>query len=119
MEEEVASQLRSRLYIIDVVEELVQRRSRIECFGNAVFTLMLLKRVESRQPVTADFVSQACLNACFRSVCARPPALRPNPVEFKAIDVQTCIRDAQTFVTTKMSSFDSDLCSSISNSLHQ
>ena len=74
------------------IEELVQRRSRIESYGNTVFTLMLLQRFESKSEITASFVSQAAIGACMRSVCVRKRNERPSAVEFKYKDVQACMR---------------------------
>ena len=90
------------------IEELVQRRSRIESYGNAVFTMMLLRRFESKSDITASFVCQAAIGACMRSVCVRKRNERPSAVEFKCADVQTCMRVSQQEVTQRMNSFDSD-----------
>ena len=58
-------------FIRQTVESIVQSRSRIESYGNAVFTLMLLQRFESNNKITAEFVSQSAIGACMRSVCIR------------------------------------------------
>jgi hypothetical protein len=93
----VATALKPRTNIVGKrIEELVQRRSRIESYGNAVFTLMLLRRFESRSDITASFVSQAAIGACMRSVCVRKRNERPSAVEFKCVDVQTCMRKGLT-----------------------
>ena len=80
------------------INKMVQRRSRIESYGNAVFTrcLMLLRRFESKSDITASFVSQAAIGACMRSVCVREHNERPSAVEFKCVDVQTCMRKGLT-----------------------
>ena len=105
----VATALKPRTNIVgERIEELVQRRSRIESYGNAVFTLMLLRRFESRSDITASFVSQAAIGACMRSVCVREHNERPSAVEFKCVDVQTCMRVSQQEVTQRMNNFDSD-----------
>jgi hypothetical protein len=105
----VATALKPRKKIIGQwIEELVQRRSRIESYGNAVFTLMLLQRFESKSEITASFVSQAAIGACMRSVCVRKRNERPSAVEFKYKDVQACMRVSQQEVTQRMNSFDSD-----------
>ena len=89
----VATALKPRKKIIGQwIEELVQRRSRIESYGNTVFTLMLLQRFESKSEITASFVSQAAIGACMRSVCVRKRNERPSAVEFKYKDVQACMR---------------------------
>ena len=105
----VATVLRTSLPIVrQTIEDIVQRRSRIESFGNAVFTLLLLRRFESTKPITASFVSQFTIGACMRAVCVRKTQERPLPVEFKIIEVQECLRAAQDTVTSMMESFDSD-----------
>ena len=105
----VATALKPRKKIIGQwIEELVQRRSRIESYGNTVFTLMLLQRFESKSEITASFVSQAAIGACMRSVCVRKRNERPSAVEFKYKDVQACMRVSQQEVTQRMNSFDSD-----------
>ena len=105
----VATALKPRTNIVGKrIEELVQRRSRIESYGNAVFTMMLLRRFESKSDITASFVSQAAIGACMRSVCVRKRNERPSAVEFKCADVQTCMRVSQQEVTQRMNSFDSD-----------
>ena len=56
----VATALKPRKKVTgEWIEELVQRRSRIESDGNAVFTLMLRRRFESKQEITENFVSQS------------------------------------------------------------
>ena len=105
----VATALKPRTNIVgERIEELVQRRSRIESYGNAVFTMMLLRRFESKSDITASFVSQAAIGACMRSVCVRKRNERPSAVEFKCVDVQTCMRVSQQEVTQRMNNFDSD-----------
>ena len=105
----VATALKPRTNIVgERIEELVQRRSRIESYGNAVFTMMLLRRFESKSDITASFVSQAAIGACMRSVCVREDNERPSAVEFKCVDVQTCMRVSQQEVTQRMNKFDSD-----------
>jgi hypothetical protein len=54
-----------------LVEQVVRLRSEVEARGNLVFTLTLLKRAESKQPITAEFVSQGFLGACMRAVTVR------------------------------------------------
>ena len=90
------------------IEELVLRRSRIESFGNAVFSLMLLQRFENKDEITAEFVSQSCIGACMRSVCVRAKAKEPTDVEYTHPDVQACMRVAQKTVVEQMTSFDTD-----------
>ena len=105
----VATTLKPRKKVIGKrIEELVQRRSRIESYGNAVFTLMLLRRFESKQEITENFVSQSAIGACMRSVCILKKHQRPPVVEYKYEDVQTCMRVSQQEVTQRMSSFDSN-----------
>ena len=106
----VATALKTRLPLIQSkIEELVQRRSRIESNGNAVFTLMLLQRFESKEEITEDFVSQSAITACMRSVCIRDQNELPEDVKFRVdADVQVCMRDAQKVVIQLMKSFDPD-----------
>jgi hypothetical protein len=66
-----------------LVEQVVRLRSEVEAHGNLVFTLTLLKRAESKQPITAEFVSQGFLGACMRAVTVRRADQRkPDVVEF-------------------------------------
>ena len=87
------------------IEELVLRRSRIESFGNAVFSLMLLQRFESKDDITAEFVSQSSIGACMRSVCVRAKAKEPTDVKYTNPDVQACMRGAQKTIVEQMTSF--------------
>ena len=64
----VATSLKPRLQTIrDQIEDLVQKRSRIESYGNATFCLMLLDRFESQLPITAPFVSQSAISRRLRA----------------------------------------------------
>ena len=95
--------------IRNYIEELVQRRSRIESYANSVFSMMLLNRFESKCEITAPFVSQAAISACIRSVCIRGTDIYPKEVEYtKYAEVQQCIRVAARIVTQRMNTFDSD-----------
>jgi hypothetical protein len=51
-------------WVRPLVEQVIRLRSEVEAHGNLVFTLTLLKRAESKQPITAEFVSQGYLGAC-------------------------------------------------------
>ena len=96
----VATSLKPRLQTIrDQIEDLVQKRSRIESYGNATFCLMLLNRFESQLPITAPFVSQSAISACMRSVCVRKQHNRPVEVCYEYPDVQACMTTSQQIVT--------------------
>ena len=51
------------------IEDTVQLRSRVESFGNAVFTYMLITRFESSKPITKHFVSQASIGTSCIGMC--------------------------------------------------
>jgi hypothetical protein len=105
----IATSLKPRLQTIrDQIEDLVQKHSRIESYGNATFSLMLLTRFERQLPITAPFVSQSAISACMRSVCVRKQHTRPSEVCYKYSDVQACMRTSQQIVTQRMRGFDSD-----------
>ena len=88
------------------LEALVLKRSKIESHANLVYTLMLLRRYESGLPFTKMFVSQSAVWACLRSVCSRKKGVQPSPVEFKDLEVQAAIRNAQDTVLPTITSFE-------------
>ena len=104
----VSSTLRVLPFVKPVIEEIIQRRSRIESHGNAVFTLMILKRFESHTFFTDNFLKQSVISACMRSVCSRSPGLPPKPVKYIDHIVQDAIIDAQTIIISSMTHFDDD-----------
>jgi hypothetical protein len=69
--------------------------SRIGSYGNAVYTLTLLKWFESGRPYTKQFITQSAISACFRAVCSRDPGQEPSPVKYKDKTVQDCINSVQ------------------------
>ena len=89
----VKTSLKMKLPVIrQVLEDIVQLRSRVESFGTAVFTQMLLLRFENSKPITEHFVSRGCITACLRSVCVRRNELIPSEADFKHPEVRDCIR---------------------------
>ena len=93
----------------DRVEEMIQRRSRIESYGNLVFTSMILNCWERHGDIAAEFVSQSAITACMRSVCVRNQKELPEIVDYKPCpEAQACMREAQMSVIQMMTSFDSD-----------
>ena len=90
------------------IEAIVQARSRVESFGNAVFTLSALRRFESGQEFTKESMSQSCFSACMRAVCSRVPGTGPVPVEYEHKDVEAYIRSAAETVVSTMTVFDND-----------
>ncbi len=57
----VATALKPRKKIIgERIEELIQRRSRIESYGNDVFTLMFLQLIYRENPKIGNYPSSAC-----------------------------------------------------------
>ena len=90
-----------------VIEEVIQRRSRIESFGNLVFTRALLEQ-HSKGPLTERMISQAFIGACMRSVCVRKQQTVPQEVACKGEECRAALALAQRHVTSKMTSFDTD-----------
>jgi hypothetical protein len=89
-----------------LVEQVVRLRSEVEAHGNLVFTLTLLKRAESKQPITAEFVSQGFIGACMRAVTVRRADQRkPDVVEFTHTVVLPDLRAAQQTVIRSMTAF--------------
>ena len=93
-------------WVKPVIEELLQRVSRIASYGTALYALLLLKRFESGEPFTCAFTKQSTVLACLRAVCARDPSRPPQPVIYEDKTVQRCIQDVQSLMLPAMRSWD-------------
>ena len=95
-------------FVKPVLEELLQRVSRIASYGSALYTLLVLKRFESGKPFTCAFTKQSTVSACFRAVCARDPNRPPQPVTYEDETVQRWINDVQSLMLPALTSWETD-----------
>ena len=86
----------------DVIEHIVQLRSRVQAAGNLVFTQAILLACDG--PIPKEMVSQALIGACMRSVCVRSCS-EPETV-FKHKECEPYLQEAQQEVIRRMSNFD-------------
>ena len=89
----------------DVIEHIVQLRSRVQAAGNLVFTQAILLACDG--PMPKEMVSQAFIGACMRSVCVRS-CPEPKTVSFKHKTCEPYLQKAQHEVISRMSNFDDD-----------
>ena len=92
------------------IDEIVQLRSRVESYGNCVFTLMLLLQFKETGQVSEKSCSQSAVSAAMRSVCLRPGrGERPIDVQYTPCKTtESYLSIAQKNVTSLMSTFDDD-----------
>ena len=92
------------------IDEIVQLRSRVESYGNCVFTIMLLLQFKETGQVSEKSCSQSAVSAAMRSVCRRPGTCeKPTGIRYAPCKTtESYMSIAQENVTSLMSTFDDD-----------
>jgi len=57
-----------------VLNSIIQLRSRVEAYGNLVFTHAILSCFQNNEYVHEKMITQSFVGACMRSVCVRTEA---------------------------------------------
>lgn len=92
------------------IEEVVQLRSRVEAYGNCVFTLALLLQFKKTGNISEKACCQSAVSAAMRSVCLRrgkgekPAAIKYGPCRV----AESFLLLAQKTTTDAMKTFDDD-----------
>jgi hypothetical protein len=68
--------------ILDVIEHVVQQRSKAESLASSMYTLFMLSELSTDTTLAESHLDQAVINACLRAVCVRGNASCPSVIKF-------------------------------------
>jgi hypothetical protein len=91
-----------------VLNSIIQLRSRVEAYGNLVFTHAILSCFQNNGHVHEKMISQSFVGACMRAVCVRKET-RPSIVIYSPCpESEKYLKVSSNIVTKTMKTFDSD-----------
>ena len=97
--------LRCNTVVKEFIEEIVQLRSKVQSYSNALYTLVLLQTFNETGRIPKKMFDQAPINAAMRAVCSRKESTNPSVVVYKPCSIINArLVEAQTIVVAQMCS---------------
>jgi hypothetical protein len=92
-----------------ILNSIIQMRSRVEAYGNLVFTHAILSCFQTNGHIHEKMISQSFIGAYMRSVCVRTEAQPSIVVYSPCPDSEQYLQASSGTVTSMMKTFDSSL----------
>jgi hypothetical protein len=92
----------------NILNSIIQLRSRVEAYGNLVFTHAILSCFQTNGYIHEKMISQSFIGACMRSVCVRKE-VRPSVAVYSPCpESEKYLKVSSDIVNKKRQTFDSD-----------